>query len=221
MFLKLKVFAAILASVFYSLQLDARQYSGSYNGNYIGDSENPMMSDISYNLTVYDVCNLFYGYCIHHNNDNVYVQAQYCITQSISSNLIVGGLCPYFPTNLSWCSATAPISSYYSFPARLSLTELTNFTCGRYNREGLLCGKCKPGYGPAVYAFSLMCEKCEKCSSNSVAGWTLYLFLVLFPITVFYIFVIIFNIRATAPPFTAFVLLCQTYCMIEPNVFAT
>ena len=56
---------------------------------------------------------------------------------------------------------------------------------------------------------------CAKCSSISVAGWALYLFLVLFPITVFYIFVIIFNIRATAPPFTAFVLMCQTYCMID------
>ena len=75
-----------------------------------------------------------------------------------------------------------------------------------------MCSKCKPGYGPAVYAFSLVCAK---CSSKSVAGWALYLFLVLFPITVFYIFVIIFNIRATAPPFTAFVLMCQTYCMID------
>ena len=63
------------------------------------------------------------------------------------------------------------LSNYYSFPENLSLTELTNFTCGEYNREGRLCGNSKPGYGPAVYAFSLM--------------WTLYLFLVLFPITVF------------------------------------
>ena len=166
----------------YSLQLEAQQYSGSYKSSYNGDdhSENRMMSDISYNLTVYDICSLFHGYCIYHNNDNVYVQAQYCMTHFISSNLIVGGLCPYFPTNLSWCSATAPISSYYSFPARLSLTELTNFTCGRYNREGLLCGKCKPGYGPAVYAFSLMCAM---CSSISVAGLGTLLIL-----GVFYIF---------------------------------
>ena len=74
------------------------------------------------------------------------------------------------------------LSNYYSFPESLSLTELTNFTYGEYNREGRLCGNSKPGYGPAVYAFSLMCAE---CSSNSVAGWTLYLFLVLFPITVF------------------------------------
>ena len=38
---------------------------------------------------------------------------------------------------------------------------------------------------------------CARCSSNSVAGWALYLFLVLFPVTVFYVLIIIFNIRAT------------------------
>ena len=63
-----------------------------------------------------------------------------------------------------------------------------------------------------MYAFSLMCAK---CSSNSVVGWVFYLLLVLFPITVFYFIVVVFNIHATAPPFTAFVLMCQTYCMME------
>ena len=63
----------------------------------------------------------------------------------------------------------------------------------------------------AVFAFSLMCAK---CSSSSVVGWALDLFLNLFPITAFYIFVILFNIRVTAPPFTAFVLMCQIYCIM-------
>ena len=46
-------------------------------------------------------------------------------------------------------------------------------------------------------------------------GWALYLFLVLLPVTVFYIIVIIFNIRATAPPFTAFVMMCQVFSTID------
>ena len=113
------------------------------------DSENPMMSDVNYNLTVYDVCNQLFGICIRQNTETVYLQAEYCITQYTqfnSSNVVVGGLCPYFPPNLSWCSLTAPLMNYCSFPARLSLTELTNFTCREYNRESWLCGKCKPGY---------------------------------------------------------------------------
>ena len=81
-----------------------------------------------------------------------------------------------------------------------------------HNREGRLCSKCKPGYGPAVYAFSLQCEKCR---NNNLGNWVLYFFLVLFPINAFYIIIIIFNIRATAPTFTAIILMCQTYCMME------
>ena len=41
----------------YSWQLEAQQYSGSYKSNYSGDdSQNPMMSDINYNLTVNGIC---------------------------------------------------------------------------------------------------------------------------------------------------------------------
>ena len=43
------------------------------------------------------------------------------------------------------------------------------------------------------------------------------MYLVLFPITVFYIIIIIFNIRATAPPFTTFVMMCQV--MVCGNCF--
>ena len=209
----MKVFASILALAC-SLQLEAQKYSSSYSTNYTGDdSKNPMMPSISknYSLTLNDICNYYTKvislYCILTNNGTLYVQAEYCITLFNSSNVLVHGLCPYFPSNPTWYTSTTQL-----IPARLSLTKLTNFTCGEYNRKGFLCSKCKPGYGPAVYAFSLMCAK---CNSNSVAGWTLYLFLVLFPITVFYVLIIIFNIRATAPPFTAFVLMCQTYCMID------
>ena len=81
-----------------------------------------------------------------------------------------------------------------------------------YNREGELCRKCKVGYGPAVYAFSLMCAECHY---SPAIGWTLYFFCVLFPITMFYVFIIVFNIRATAPPFSAFILMSQTFCMME------
>ena len=209
MFLKV---IAVLA-LFFSLQLEAQQYNSTYNSSYTGDdSENQMMSNKNYDLTVYDICNQLLGICMRKDIETVYVRAEHCITQFNASNFVVGGFCPYFSTKILWCSGTKSLTNYYSLPARLSLTELTNFTCGEYNREGWLCGKCKPGYGPAVYAFSLMCAK---CSSNSISGWALYIFLVLFPITVFYIFVIIFNIRATAPPFTAFVLMCQTYCMAD------
>ena len=176
------------------------------------DSDEEMSStmrfDTDINFTVGDVCQILGDrYCIQ--SKGAYMQAGTCLTLYKSNTTAVIGLCPYSPNKILWLHST--FSNYYSLPPTRTLTEQSNLTCGPYNREGLLCSKCKPGYGPAVYSFSLMCAE---CSDNGV-GWALYLFMVLFPITVFYIIVIIFNIRATAPPFTVFVLMCQIFCTIE------
>ena len=116
------------------------------------------------------------------------------------------GQCPYIPHNVSWCHI-----GFYGISSNRLLAELTDLTCGAYNREGLLCTSCKPGYGPAVYAFSLMCVECRDDS----LGWLLYLGLVMIFITVFYVIIVLLNIKATAPPFRGFVLMCQTYCIID------
>ena len=167
------------------------------------------------NLTVADLCYTLYvrGVCVIEEKtvNIIYVQAGFCITSSeTSTKLAVAGYCPYFVPNLTWGNSF--VINNYILPISLTVEGLTNLTCGPYNREGKLCRKCKAGYGPAVYAFGLMCAECRY---GPAIGWMLYFFCVLFPITVFYIFVIIFNIRATAPPFSAFVLMCQTFCMME------
>ncbi len=94
-----------------------------------------------------------------------------------------------------------------------SCQELNDAVCGPFHREGLLCSKCKPGYGPPMYSTNL---KCEKCRDDKHLGWLwlLYLLLELVPLTIFYFLVIIFNIRATAPPFTAFIFFCQLFGII-------
>ncbi len=96
----------------------------------------------------------------------------------------------------------------YRLPPIESCQELNNLTCGPFNREGLLCSKCKPGYGPPLYSKSWKCEKCN----DKYTGW-LWLLYELVPPTVFYLLVIIFDINATAPPFTAFVFLCHFFSL--------
>ena len=201
-----KVFAVLLASSHWMAGQDTFNDSDKRIET---TTRLPNRLDTDVNLTVGDICQLLHDlYCIQ--SENVYISAGKCLIQhDNSTNTIVFGLCPYFPKKSSWFRS--PFSVYYSLPSSRTLMDHSNLTCGPYNREGLLCSKCKPGYGPAVYSFSLTCAE---CSDNGV-GWALYLFVVLVPITVFYIIVIIFNIRATAPPFTAFVLMCQVYCTIE------
>ena len=121
-----------------------------------GDDKVPATTglDIDVNFTVGDICqHLADFYCIQ--SEGVYIHAGRCLTQyGNSTGKAAFGLCPYFPNMLSWYRF--PYSDYYSLPPTRTLKEQSNLTCGPYNREGLLCSKCKRGYGPAVYSFSLM-----------------------------------------------------------------
>ena len=144
------------------------------------------------------------------------VRVSVCLTRvSHSSGLVVYGMCPYIiqtgqEIHKQWTSNSS-FQKYYHI----------NFTvpeqiCGELKRKGLLCSECYDGYGPAVYAFA---NECIKCHGSVFSRWALYLFVVLFPITVFYIIVITFNIQATSPPFTAYVLFCQTFAALDRIYF--
>ena len=124
------------------------------------------------------------------------------------SDIAVYGYCPYITA--SKIDEQINHDNYYHI--EFDLSNLTKQTCGPLNRKGMLCSECLEGYGPAVYAFG---NECLKCHGSVYGRWALYLFVVLFPITVFYIFVIIFNVHAVSPPFTAFVLYCQIFVTID------
>ena len=163
------------------------------------------------NYTAKEFCRSYSGFACVTTEHSLCIKAGMCLTTSSSPVVTQAevGLCPYFPNNLSWCRK--PLRKYYRVPSKMSLLQLTSSICGAYNREGLLCSHCRPGYGPAVYSFSLLCAKC----SSNAKGWILYFLLVFLPITVFYFLIIVLNIRVTSPPFTAFVFMCQTYCYLE------
>ena len=124
------------------------------------------------------------------------------------SNIAVYGVCPYITA--SKIDEQINQDNYYHI--EFDFSNLTKQTCGPLNRKGMLCSECLEGYGPTVYAFG---NECLKCHGSVYGRWALYLFVVLFPITVFYIFVIIFNVHAASPPFTAFVLYCQIFVTID------
>lgn len=148
---------------------------------------------------------------LHSEDETACVMAGQCVSYNSNDPLrrTAIGPCPYIPHNVSWCHNT--LVGFYGVSSSHSLAELTDMTCGVYNREGLLCSGCKPGYGPAVYAFSLMCVECR----DDNLGWVLYLGLVTIFITIFYVIIVLLNIKATAPPFAGYVLMCQTYCIID------
>ena len=126
-----------------------------------------------------------------------------CISYDNTSHVIYQGNCPYISKFNSHMYRKQREKIYFNVTCCSQLNEVM---CGQLNREGLLCSKCKAGYGPDLYSRS---SSCVPCNGYSHWKWILYFVLLLTPLTIFFLIVIIFNVRATSPPFTAFVLFCQ------------
>ena len=122
------------------------------------------------------------------------------MTYNSSTEATEYGPCPYIA---HYNTTTVDRELDIQLPDNVSL--LNEFMCGPLNREGELCGKCKYGYGIALYSYTLECSKCW----GHGYGWVLYYFLELFPITVMYVLVVIFHIRATSSPLSALVFMSQ------------
>ena len=81
-------------------------------------------------------------------------------------------------------------------------------TCGYLNRQGRLCGKCKPNHYVSAYSYDI---KCYPCTSR--LWWNLwkYICIAYLPLTVFLCVVVVFRIGVTSPALQVPVLLCQLF----------
>ena len=94
---------------------------------------------------------------------------------------------------------------YSEMPSNAS--QLDEAMCGPYNRQGLLCGECKDGYGHAVDPIDVKCINC----SNSLSGYAIYLYLLLqfVSTTLIYIGLAMFHLKLTSGPLLGYMLFCQ------------
>ena len=130
----------------------------------------------------------------------------HCASYNETTGTVSKGECPYHFRFNSWI--------HYKSPGHINISVnscslLNNVTCGQLNREGLLCSKCMAGHGLALLSTNWTCAECS--DKNSYLMWILYLLLVLVPSTIFFFIVVIFNVRVTSPPFTAYVFYCQYF----------
>ena len=125
-----------------------------------------------------------------------------CTNYNDTTKVRYEGYCPYI-FKLTFIDSDKTITFNIS-----SCSEVNEMICGQLKREGLLCSKCKKGYGPDLYSRK---SNCVRCSKKTLWMWILYLAVLLTPLTIFFLIVIIFNVRATSPPFTAFILYCQIF----------
>ena len=87
-----------------------------------------------------------------------------------------------------------------------NLSEQEEQTCGYLNRQGRLCGKCKPNHSVSAYSYDIKCHPCTSSVWRSVVEYVCIAYL---PLTIFFCVVIVFRISVTSPAMNVPVLCCQ------------
>ena len=139
------------------------------------------------------------------SDDGVYLRVDYTMTWNNSTNQVVAALNRYGHHNNSNMQRRV----YSLMPS--DIAEL-NRTCTLNHREGFLCEKCRPGYGPNTYM-----QKCMKCSEH-FSGIALYLTIKLLPIVILFVLIMTFRINITQGPMLGYVLYCQVHIIAARQV---
>ena len=82
----------------------------------------------------------------------------YCMTYNSTTGITEYGPCPY----IAHYNITTYFDQVFYIQLPSNVSVLNEFMCGPLNREGELCGKCKDGYGIALYSYTLECSKCRE-----------------------------------------------------------
>ena len=94
-----------------------------------------------------------------------------------------------------------------------------NRMCGPLNRKGRLCSECKDGYGLGTTSVGFQHFECTECA-GAWYGVPLFLFLEIFPLTVLYLVILIFQINITSGSITCFIFCNQLLVICFDHVFA-
>ena len=79
-------------------------------------------------------------------------------------------------------------------------------TCGYLNRQGRLCGKCKPNHYVSAYSYDI---KCYPCTSSLWWNILKYICVAYLPLTAFLCVVVVFRISVASPAMRVLIILCQ------------
>ena len=151
------------------------------------------------------LCGSSLGTVVVCNNktQEVGVLVQYCLTSNGDTNSTsVVGRCLAVVNHGD--RLLSQIGIYNRVEKNISVQDQQ--TCGYLNRQGRLCGKCKPNHYVSAYSYDI---KCYPCTSS--LGWNLlkYICIAYLPLTVFLCVVVVFRISVASPAMHVPILFCQ------------
>ena len=125
----------------------------------------------------------------------------YCVTEV--NNEMYAGLCFYNCGRLI-SSKARQIITYRDIS---NASNLNDNMCGHFKRTGIACGECKPGLSPFVLSYNLSCVKYP----NGHKNWWKFVVFGFVPLTLFYFFVVFFNINITSSRLYGFMIFSQAF----------
>ena len=151
------------------------------------------------------LCGSSLGTVVVCNNETqeVGVLMSYCLTSNgdANSTSVVGRSLVVTEHGDRLLSATG---NYRKVQGNISVQDQQ--TCGYLNRQGRLCGKCKPNHYVSAYSYDI---KCYPCTSSLWWNILKYICIAYLPLTVFLCVVVVFRISVTSPAMQVPVLFCQ------------
>ena len=117
----------------------------------------------------------------------------YCVTFDKENGSTFVGSCFY---NCEHFNATIKndVRRVYHYLPRNPEKLINHSACTHFHRRGLLCGDCEAGHSPLVLSYNLSCVPCP----NSHKNWWKFILAGFVPLTLFYLFVVLFNVNVTS-----------------------
>lgn len=137
-----------------------------------------------------------------HLNQRVFLARGLCMTFDNETGSTDVGKCPY--TIFQRYHKASVQNGYAELPTNVS--DLNDFMCGIWNREGYLCSRCKTGYGLAIPNVFMSCVQCDFGSGQ---GWLFYMMVQLMPVLVLFLVILVFRVSIAKPPMNALVAFYQ------------
>ena len=142
---------------------------------------------------------------VHCDRDNKRISLLqcYCMSYNWNFNMTVVGPCNAMCRRMG----ADRYHSYNVLNVSDGVSLLNSELCGRYSREGQLCGRCMNNTGPPVYSYSLECVPCLETEFKF--NLFKYVAVAFLPLTIFYLGAVMFKLSVTSGNMVAYVLVCQ------------
>ena len=138
------------------------------------------------------------------------------IGNSSSEDMLFTGACV-----ADFCSyrENSPLNGYNEIPTTIKTKEkLEEIVCSE-NRKGILCGSCIEGHSTLYHSPTLQCF--NSTTAPCTYGIPLYIVSQLFPVTIIFVIILVFNISLTSGALYSFVFYAQVLDFLYIDAFKT